>query len=205
MSIEQAYNQWVEQYDNNVNRTRDLDQAATIDMLSGISFSNVLELGCGTGKNTTWLATRANKVTALDFSEGMLARAREKVQRDQVTFARGDLRHPWPVPNGSVNLITCNLVLEHIENLDGIFMQTHEKLSSGGKFFISELHPFRQYTGSKAKFETAGGSRELEVYTHHISDFTGAAESAHLRLLKLKEWFDPEGGLPRLITFLFEK
>ena len=36
-----------------------------------------LELGCGTGKNSAWLVTKG-AVTAVDFSEGMLAIAKEK-------------------------------------------------------------------------------------------------------------------------------
>ena len=52
MSIENAYNIWANQYDTNENRTRDLDKKSTIETLSKYEFENVLELGCGTGKNT---------------------------------------------------------------------------------------------------------------------------------------------------------
>ena len=51
MSIENAYNIWAHQYDKNVNRTRDLDKKCTIETLNNLVFKNVLELGCGTGKN----------------------------------------------------------------------------------------------------------------------------------------------------------
>ena len=70
---------------------------------------------------------------------------------------------------------------------------------------MSELHPFRQYTGSKAKFDTGAGTHEVRVFIHHISDFTAAAHNAGLRLLQFNEWFDQEGGFPRLATFVFEK
>jgi len=48
--IKDNYNSWAHQYDDNINPTRDLDKIATIKFLSKIYFSNVLELGCGTGK-----------------------------------------------------------------------------------------------------------------------------------------------------------
>jgi hypothetical protein len=35
-------------------------------------------------------------------------------------------------------------------------------------YFSSALHPFKQYLGSKAKFETEYGTQELETYVHHI-------------------------------------
>ena len=44
------YNDWADQYDNNINPTRDLDKVVTQESLSDLNFSNVLELGCGSGK-----------------------------------------------------------------------------------------------------------------------------------------------------------
>ena len=46
------YNAWAVQYDEDINRTRDLDKMVTIESLSSIDFLEVLELGCGTGKNS---------------------------------------------------------------------------------------------------------------------------------------------------------
>lgn len=63
MSISKAYNSWASQYDTNLNKTRDLDKKATIETLSNYHFNNVLELGCGTGKNTEWLLTKATHIT----------------------------------------------------------------------------------------------------------------------------------------------
>jgi len=207
MSIDTDYNAWADQYDTNDNKTRDLDRKATRMVLAGLHFETVIELGCGTGKNTAWLLTNAKKVIALDFSEGMLAKAREKIDSDKVEFRLTDLNKPWDVSDSLADLVTCNLVLEHIENLDFIFEQAQRKLRTGGRFFISELHPFKQYLGTKARFETEIGIQELEVYVHHISDFTNAAEKNGFRLVKLKEWFDEDNqpGIPRLITFLFTK
>jgi ubiquinone/menaquinone biosynthesis C-methylase UbiE len=67
MSIAESYNNWASQYDTNKNRTRDLDQKATIASLRNHHFYSVLELGCGTGKNTAWLGENANQLIGLDF------------------------------------------------------------------------------------------------------------------------------------------
>ena len=83
MSIKKAYNIWAEQYDSNDNKTRDLDKVATIDTLTKFSFRNVLELGCGTGKNTTWLVKNAKSIIALDFSQEMLGKAKAKIQDEK--------------------------------------------------------------------------------------------------------------------------
>ena len=57
--------------------------------------------------------------------------------------------------------------------LDFIFNQANQKLKKGGKLFICELHPFKQYKGSKARYETENGTEILEVFIHHISQFVG--------------------------------
>lgn len=55
----------------------------------------VLELGCGTGKNTGWLAERAERLVACDFSTAMMEKARERVAG--VEFYLCDIRGEWPV------------------------------------------------------------------------------------------------------------
>jgi len=207
MSIEKAYNTWVDQYDTNHNKTRDLDQKATIETLSKYNFTTVLELGCGTGKNTAWLVTKAEKILCLDFSQGMLDKAEQKIKDPKIIFKKTDLNQKWDVPDEYANLVTSSLVLEHIQDLDRVFAQAHQKLKSGGKYFISELHPFKQYAGSKARFETKEGIQELEAYVHHISEYTSWAIHNGFKLIELKEWFDGDdtNAIPRLITFVFEK
>jgi ubiquinone/menaquinone biosynthesis C-methylase UbiE len=86
MSIEKAYDIWANQYDTNKNRTRDLDKKSTIETLSNYNFENVLELGCGTGKNTEWLLSKAKRVIGLDFSREMLNKAKEKISDKRVVF-----------------------------------------------------------------------------------------------------------------------
>ena len=206
MSIQKAYNSWASTYDSMPNKTRDLEKIAAQQTLARYEFSAVLELGCGTGKNTQWLLEKADSLTGLDFSEEMLTLAREKIRSEKVQFLQTDLLHPWPVEDRFADLITCSLVLEHIENLDPIFEQAAQKLKPGGHFYICELHPYKQYNGSKAKYQTETGTVELQVYTHHISEFVGAAMKNSLNLAELKEWFDPgENTIPRLISFIFTR
>ena len=199
------YDAWAYQYDSNINPTRDLDKAITKKSLSNLNFSNVLELGCGSGKNTEWLITRANKLVGLDFSASMLNLARNKITSKKVTFINADLNEKWPVNNNSFDLITINLTLEHIEILDHIFNSMFMKLTKGGKCFVCELHPKKQLAGSKARFEENGTEILLDVFQHSELDYVQSAERAGLNLLTKKYWYDNENDLPRLISFLFEK
>ncbi len=207
MDIQNAYNEWSEIYDSNTNLTRDLDQQVTRETLAGQHFNAILELGCGTGKNTVFLAEIGTQVHALDFSAGMIAKAKEKVKAENVRFDMADLTKRWVCEDGAYDLIICNLVLEHIKDLDHIFSEAARTLRQGSKFFINELHPFKQYQGTKARFERNTATIEVDAFTHHISDFTNTASASGFKLIKFNEYWHAEdqNKPPRLVSFLFEK
>ena len=207
MSIQNAYNEWSETYDSDENLTRDLDQQVTREALANLHFHSILEIGCGTGKNTTYLVQIGTRVHALDFSEGMIEKAREKVKAKNAEFSVADLTQKWPCEDASYDLIVCNLVLEHIKELSFMFSEAFRVLQERGKFMINELHPFRQYEGKKARFDKGKGVTEIPAFVHHVSDFVNAASDKGLNLTKLNEcWHEQDQDKPpRIISFLFEK
>ncbi len=203
MNVEKAYDTWAESYDSMSNRTRDLDLVATQKNLGLANYHSILEIGCGTGKNTEWLSRQCSKLVAVDFSEEMMAIAKRKVPGKHVEWMRFDISKSWPIHSTGFDLVTFNLVLEHVRDLRPVFAEAASLLANGGIVHISELHPFKQYLGSKARFESEHGTHELEVFTHHLSDFTAALSDAGLRISALKEWFDSDGReVPRLLTIL---
>ncbi len=203
MNVEKAYDQWAESYDVMSNKTRDLDLIASKENLDRMSFHSILEIGCGTGKNTEWLSQKGSRLVAVDFSEGMMSIAMQKIADRNIEWKRYDISKPWPLQGISFDLITFNLVLEHVHDLSFVFTEAARRLAKGGVIHISELHPFKQYLGSKARFETEQGAHEPDVFTHHVSDFSKALSDAGLRIKDIKEWFDHEpSGVPRLLTIL---
>ena len=205
MNTQQSYNQWASTYDEVTNKTRDLELVAGKQMLAAADFSKVLELGCGTGKNTTWLSEKAAKIIAVDFSEEMMRIARQKIKTKKVKFQQADITKPWQFKKAT--LITCSLILEHIKNIDFIFEQATATLKRKGLFYICELHPYKQLEGSRARFDNGEHNIELEYFIHHISDYFSAALKNKFQCIQLKEWFDQNdrSATPRLISFLFRK
>ncbi|MDQ6813863.1 MAG: class I SAM-dependent methyltransferase [Bacteroidota bacterium] len=205
--VEQAYNNWADQYDTNNNKTRDLEAVALKTSLSGMFFDNCLEIGCGTGKNTEWLVDHANNILAIDLSNEMLKKAREKIVSKKVWFQQANVLSTWTFGTDLYNLVTFSLVLEHIENLDPVFAEVANALAPGGYVYIGELHPFKQYSGSKAKFDTEARTQVVTCFNHHISDFTQAAKRHGLSLVDLKEYFDDNdrSQIPRIMTVLLQK
>ncbi len=207
MSIQNAYNEWSGSYDTNENLTRDLDAQVTRETLVSQRFNSILEIGCGTGKNTSFLVNVGTRITAVDFSAGMLEKAREKVKAENVSFSIMDITHQWNFDDQSFDLIVCDLVLEHIADLSHVFAEAARTLQPQGKFFINELHPFKQYGGTKARFERADRTVEVEAFVHHMSDFIHAAEVHGLKLVSLNEYWHAadQGKPPRLVSFMFIK
>jgi len=206
--IQDAYNEWSQTYDSDKNATRDLDQMVTRHVLGEFHFESIIEIGCGSGKNTMFLSQLGGRVSAFDFSEGMLTKAKEKLGKvPNVTFSVADITKSWPCTEQSVNLVTCNLVLEHVKELSFVFSEAARTLVSGGWFFICELHPFRQYQGTVANYHIGDQIIQIPAFVHHISDFLDVAQNSGFVLKKLQEWWHEkdEGKPPRLLSFLFKK
>ncbi|HTH29905.1 MAG TPA: methyltransferase domain-containing protein, partial [Lacibacter sp.] len=114
---------------------------------------------------------------------------------------------PWTFATRQYDLVGFSLVLEHIELLQPVFEKAATVLKPGGYLYISELHPFKQYSGSKARFETENGTQVVTCFNHHITDFIDAAQQANMQLVNMKEYFDDDdrNNIPRLLTLLFIK
>ena len=207
MNIRSAYNIWANIYDEDKNLTRDLDFEIVRKEFSDQRFNSILEVGCGTGKNTVYFSSISDQLTSIDFSDKMISKAKGKVKSENVSFKIADITKEWDLEENKFDLITFNLILEHIENLTFIFEQTHKHLNSKGIVFINELHPFRQYDGKKAVYEENGEIKEIDAFIHNISDFINLANENRLRLLKLNEYWheQDQNKLPRIISLLFIK
>lgn len=99
MNIQEAYDNWSVTYDSDENRTRDLDRGVAEKTLANSRYNSILEIGCGTAKNTYLLAQIGERVHAIDFSEGVISLAREKLKSRNVTFSFADITHPWHYKN----------------------------------------------------------------------------------------------------------
>jgi malonyl-CoA O-methyltransferase len=208
--VAQAYDRWSRRYDDDHNATRDLDARVVQRAPLHVGGASVLELGCGTGKNSQWLAANANELVALDFSPGMLDVARRRVRSGHVRFVEHDITRPWPVRASSIDLVVGNLVLEHVRDLAPIYAEAARVLRPGGQLFLCELHPYRQLRGSQAHFEDAETNQTVPVtaYPHTVSEYVNGGVAVGLVLRALGEHVEesaPPDAPPRLLSVLFER
>ena len=102
--VREGYDRWSAVYDHDANPLPALEEPHMREATGEVRGLDVLDLGCGTGRHTTWLAAAGARVTAVDFSEGMLEKARAKPGSETVRFVVHDLHSPLPFPSTSFDL-----------------------------------------------------------------------------------------------------
>jgi demethylmenaquinone methyltransferase/2-methoxy-6-polyprenyl-1,4-benzoquinol methylase len=96
----------------------------------------VLDACCGTGDLAIACARAGGRVTGLDFSERMLARARRKGPK--LEWVRGDLLG-LPFADGSFDAATVGFGVRNVDDLDRAFAELRRVLRGGGRLGILEI------------------------------------------------------------------
>lgn len=204
-AVASAYDSWAETYDSDPNKTRELAAVLLRQRCLELAGRDVIEIGCGTGHNTQWLAEQAGSVVALDFSERMLRKGKARVHSHRVRFVQHDIRLAWPLADASADLVVAMLVLEHIEHVELIFDEAARTLRIGGELFLCELHPMRQMSGRQAEFTDTETRERVRVpaFLHDISEYVNVGLGRGYELIHLGEWRDLDArpsDLPRLLS-----
>lgn len=185
----EGYDLWAAIYDEEDNPLIRLESAEVMRALGELRGREAADLGCGTGRHTLAMAGAGAKVTALDFSEGMLAKAMSKPGAEEVSFIRHDLLQPLPLDSNRFDRVTCCLVLEHVRDLDHVFGEMGRISKPGARIVVSEMHPAMMLRGVTAHFHDPATGRRVypESARNQISGFLMAAIRAGLEIEDLRE------------------
>lgn len=184
-----GYDRWAEIYDTEDNPLLELERPRVAEWLGQVAGLDVLDLGCGTGRHSLRLAAAGARVTALDFSDGMVARAREKPGWERVRFVAHNLETPLPLPDRAFDRVLSALVLEHIGNLELFFRESRRVCRPDGIIVMSALHPAMLLRGIQAHFNDPLTRTDVRPagHPHQISHFLAAALRAGLDLSRISE------------------
>ena len=127
-------------------------------------------------------------VTAVDFSEGMLAEARRKPGAESIRFISHDLHLPLPF-GAEFDLVVSGLVLEHLNELDPFFAEARRVLKPGGQAVMSAMHPAMFLRGAQARFTDPETGEKVQPGSlpHSVGAFVMAATRAGFQLSALEE------------------
>jgi len=183
-SVRSGYDRWASIYDREANPLIALEEPVVRETLGDVAGLSVLDLGCGTGRHSVWLANAGATVTGVDFSEGMLEEARCKAGAEAVRFRAHDLRQPLPFEDATFDRVVSGLVLEHLADLDAFFAEARRVLRPGGRAVVSAMHPAMFLKGVQARFTDPASGEKVQPgsFAHSIGEFVMASGRAGFAL-----------------------
>ena len=138
-SILRFYEDLARDYDRRFNNPR-LNYMRNVEkkiILESLKSGLILDIGCGTGEQSLFLAKRGYQVVGVDISREMLAKANENAKegklKDNLSLVIASAE-ALPFRDKSFEgLISIFGVFNHIPRADHAFRETHRVLKSGGR------------------------------------------------------------------------
>jgi SAM-dependent methyltransferase len=158
----------------------------------------VLDLGCGAGRFVAALRDAGSDPVGVEIAEAALERARAIAPGADLRLLEPD--GSIPLDHGSVDLVWCSEVLEHVADTEHLLLETRRVLKPGGRVLITVPFHGRAKTAlialtrHDAYFDPTG--QHLRFYT--ASSLHTTLERAGFADIRVRAW----GGLPPLRTGL---
>ena len=187
--VRDGYDRWAMVYDDDQNPLQALEGPLVQQACGNVQGLRVLDMGCGTGRHTLWLAQAGAEVTGIDFSEAMLAKAHEKAKGYSIDLIVHDLHQRLPFETGQFDMVVSGLVLEHIADLAHYFSEIARVLGNPGRAVVSAMHPAMFLRDSQAQFTDPNSGDKVRPgsLSHQLSDVVMGAVSASLELVHFAE------------------
>lgn len=189
LPTQQGYDRWSEIYDGEGNPLVALEEPHVDTALGDVRGLRILDVGCGTGRHTVRLARAGAHVTGVDFSEGMLAKARAKLIALPAELVQHDVTGRLPFDDAAFDRVVCGLVIDHIPNLSAFFSELARVCRPDGRIVVSVMHPAMMLKGVQARFidPTTGQETRPRSVGHQISDYVRGAVRSKAELVELEE------------------
>jgi malonyl-CoA O-methyltransferase len=191
LSVRDGYDRWAAIYDDEANPLVALEGPKVRALIGEAVGLTALDLGCGTGRHALWLASIGARVTAVDFSREMLAKARQKPCANQVRFIVHDLHDKaLPFASETFDVVVSGLVLEHLRDLDPFFAEARRVLKPGARAVVSNMHPAMFLRGTRARFTDPQSGELVQPGSviHSIGSIVLAAQRAGFELADIGEF-----------------
>jgi ubiquinone/menaquinone biosynthesis C-methylase UbiE len=133
----------------------------------------VLEIACGTGDFARRMAEVGTLVLAVDFSEGMLERAR--AHGGDVEYAYADATQEQELlklgDEESFDAVVSNMAVMDMESIEPMVAAASRLLRPGGRFVLSILHPAFNSGNVRPTVELDPNGDTTDVYSVKVSSY----------------------------------
>ena len=198
VSVEEGYDRWAGTYDESPNPLLALEERHLPSILPDLAGSNVLDLGCGTGRWLACLIARgACSVIGIDLSAAMLRVARRRAGLYE-RLVRADGLH-LPFRASVFDFVLSYFALNHITDLQAMARELARAMKLQGRLLISEMHPEACAQGWRPGFRDIQSSVRIETVNHSAERVMSCFRSNGFALLKSHNLFFEEPERPIFI------
>lgn len=161
--------------------------------------SEVLDVGSGFGGPARYMASRGNKVVALDFQSDVHEKGIELTQRcgissDQLKHVHGDImqleNEDWFLPE-QFDLLTSWLVFLHIPEKESLMTNCAACVKKGGKIFIEDFYKRNKFSSEDEKIlsrDVYCESQTLHTREEYIESLENAGFTSIAFVDKTEDW-----------------
>ena len=160
----------------------------------------VLEIGCGLGHYAQAIAPRTRSYIALDISEAMIAKAKQRgAGIADLTFLHADAQ-AIPLPDAAVDLVFGGWAIGAIwppEAKERAMGEIHRVVKPGGEIWAVETHWQSEFMDLRGPEEQANDFQTFRWYESHGFSLIDEVESAFV--------FPSLAEAERVLGFMFEE
>ncbi|WP_158967633.1 methyltransferase domain-containing protein [Paraglaciecola sp. L3A3] len=163
--IAQQFSRAAKSYDS----AADVQQKIAQDAMALLSAGghNLLDIGCGTGRNIPLLAAKSHRIYGLDLAFGMLSYAQQnkQIKDKNVHWLQGDAEH-LPLASQSVDRVFSSMVLQWCHHPELVVAEINRVLSSGSEAVLAIM--------CDGSFTQLNHSWQQLDNIKHVNDFASA-------------------------------
>ena len=118
-----------------------------LNVIGDVAGKRVLELACGAAQNSIALAKWGAQVTALDFSQHQLEKAKALISQEgvDVDLVRGDMESLGMFKDSKFDLVLSSFGWEFVPDLGACFKECARVLDKHGTLVVCTVHPLTAF------------------------------------------------------------
>lgn len=131
---------YIKTRDKTINYNDYLEKPVVQQILAQRNYTHALDLGCGFGTYSIYLANQGTQVTGVDISQKMIAHAKQNNAHPHINYQVATMED-FNYPLSQFDLVLSTLALHYIEDIEFVIKKIAQALVHGGDFIFTIEHP----------------------------------------------------------------